>query len=121
MKVNMDLEIAQAMALSVLDDLLPAVDRIAIAGSIRRMKPQVGDIEILCIPKYKEVKDLFGTINLESKLPDLLEYLTAIRSWKRIQGGVLYCQYHLLGEINLDLFITTPEKWGLSLVLRTGR
>jgi len=48
----MELEKAKAIAEQIRVLLRPACNRIEIAGSIRRRKPEVGDIELLCIPKY---------------------------------------------------------------------
>jgi len=54
----MELEKAKAIAEELKELLAPACERIRIAGSIRRRKPDVGDIEILAIPKFNGVVDL---------------------------------------------------------------
>ena len=50
----MNLQQAQQIAERIKSELAPHCDRIEIAGSIRRKKPEVKDIEIVCIPKPYE-------------------------------------------------------------------
>ena len=65
----MELEKAKAIAEELKSLLEPACEKMVIAGSIRRQKPEVGDIELLCIPRYvtgvdqldMEVRRLFET------------------------------------------------------------
>lgn len=55
----MDLPLATKYAAKILVWLTPFCDRIEIAGSIRRQRPQCADVDIVCIPKYKIDHDLF--------------------------------------------------------------
>lgn len=101
---------AKTIADSVLEQLRPHCQRIEIAGSIRREKAEVGDIEIVAIPKPYDV-GLF-----ESGIA------TVINKWQKVKGE-LPCKYtqRLLPEgIKLDLFFAVPENWGLILAIRTG-
>ena len=54
----MQLEKAEKIARKYVDLLAPFCERIEIAGSTRRKKPEVGDIEIVCIPK--QINDLLN-------------------------------------------------------------
>lgn len=105
---------ALSMANEVMRILRPVCERIEIAGSLRRGKQDVGDIEIVCIPS--EQSDLLG-----SKFRDSSQISAALK-----ENG---CAFHKDGDkykqINLlhcmcDLFITTPECWGVIFMLRTG-
>lgn len=90
--------------------LSPHCERIEIAGSIRRRKPQVKDIEIVAIPKPYEV-GLF-----ESGIA------TVINQWQKVKGE-LPCKYtqRILPEgIKLDIFFAQPSNWGLIFAIRTG-
>lgn len=90
--------------------LAPHCDRIEIAGSIRRKKPEVKDIEIVAIPKSYEV-GLF-----ESGIATVINRLEKVR-------GELPCKYtqRILPEgIALDLFFAEPGNWGLIYAIRTG-
>ena len=54
-------EVARAVAEGLVKLLKPGCRRIEIAGSLRRKKKEVEDIELLCIPKFEEAsRDLVG-------------------------------------------------------------
>jgi DNA polymerase/3'-5' exonuclease PolX len=115
MKTKLPLPTAVTLAESILTALTPGCSRIAIAGSVRREKPEIGDIEIVCIPRVTG-HDLFGVpqYSLET-----LNDLIALQNWGGNPAGDHYRQYDL-GPCALDLFITTPECWGVIFTLRTG-
>lgn len=92
------------------DLLAPRCYRLAIAGSLRRKAPEVGDIEIVAIPKPYDV-GLFSTGIAE-----------IVNQWKKVKGE-LPCRYtqRMLPEgIKLDLFFATPKNWGYIYAIRTG-
>jgi len=106
------MKIAEAFTLahSVEAQLAPHCDRISIAGSVRRRKPEVGDIEIVAIPKPYDV-GLFSS-----------GVATVLEQWQKVKGE-LPCKYtqRILPEgIKLDVFFANPDNWGLILGIRTG-
>lgn len=106
----MKLAQARAIAERCLCELEPHCERIAIAGSIRRGKPEPKDIEIVAIPKP------YDTGLFESGIA------TVVNQWEKVKGE-LPCKYtqRVLPEgIKLDLFFATPENWGLIFAIRTG-
>lgn len=106
----MKLHQAQQIAQQVKDLLAPHCERIEIAGSIRREKPEVKDIEIVAIPKP------YDTGLFESGIA------TVVNQWEKVKGE-LPCKYtqRILPEgIKLDLFFAQPGNWGLILAVRTG-
>jgi len=119
--------VAKHAADSLVEALKPGCDRIEIAGSIRREKDLVKDIEIVAIPKMEVVsRDLFGSVkSTRSKLNPLLEALELeprTRPDGSFQGlGDKAKFYHEpIWRIPLDLFVTSPEQWGVIFTLRTG-
>jgi DNA polymerase/3'-5' exonuclease PolX len=107
---------ALELAEEALNILNPHCERILIAGSIRRMKSEVKDIEICAIPKYVS-GGLFGD---EPEVdPD---FIATVNQWPAVKGQPTgkYTQRVLPGGMKLDLFIADPENWGYQLVLRTG-
>ena len=48
---GMTLEFAQEMAEALVELLAPACERIEIAGSIRRKKPNPNDVEVVAAPR----------------------------------------------------------------------
>jgi DNA polymerase/3'-5' exonuclease PolX len=104
---------ARAIAERVVELLAPHCERLAIAGSIRREKALVGDIEIVAIPQPYEI-DMFA-----SGLAPI------VNGWRKLKGDLQYnkCKYtqRLLPEgIKLDLFFATNRNWGWIMALRTG-
>jgi DNA polymerase (family 10) len=101
---------AYSIALQTLELLRPHCHRIEIAGSIRRKKQEVKDIEIVAIPKPYEI-GLF-----ESGLASV------VNKWEKVKGELpcKYTQRVLPSGIKLDLFFAEPENWGLILAIRTG-
>lgn len=126
-------------ALKVVDWLRGGCARIEIAGSLRRGKATPTDIEIVCIPAFRFFKqpDLFGgeSINgsvsmLDVNFPQLLASENG-EAWeydaKLKRNGEAYKRLrhkHLLNHrgdpVALDLFITTPDQWGVIFAFRTG-
>lgn len=106
----MNLQQALGIAEKVKALLAPYCERIEIAGSIRRKKPDVKDIEIVAIPKP------YDTGLFESGIA------TVVNQWQKVKGE-LPCKYtqRILPEgIKLDLFFAEPGNWGLIYAIRTG-
>lgn len=104
---------AEAIANDIIKQIEPHCYRCQIAGSIRRKKSLVKDIEIVAIPKPYEV-GLFA---------DGLSVI--VNQWPKIKGEMQYgktkyTQRMLPQGIKLDLFFAEPGNWGLILAIRTG-
>lgn len=126
--------LALTVAGQICECLEPFCEKLEVAGSIRRQRPTVGDIEILFIPKLApDRRTLFTAllggevemIDLAAKVLDSLlldGYLT-----KRLNsnGSAMWgdknkLAVHYASGIPVDFFSTTPENWFVSLVIRTG-
>ena len=106
----MKLDQALEIALRRKAELAPYCERIEIAGSIRRLRPEPHDIEMVAIPKPYEV-GLFAS-----------GIAPIVNRWEKVKGE-LPCKYtqRMLPEgIVLDLFFARPENWGLIYAIRTG-
>lgn len=106
----MTLSNADQIAENVKSELAPYCYRIEIAGSIRRRRPEVKDIEIVAIPKPYET-GLF-----ENGIAAI------VNRWEKVRGE-LPCKYtqRILPEgIALDLFFADQDNWGLIYSIRTG-
>ena len=114
----MKLKEARNIAGLIIADLDKYCERIEIAGSVRRGKAEVKDIEIVAMPRLR----------YEPQLLDVIVEIDALDGYpwrslgKVIKNGPKYKQLELhAAEINLDLFIVTPpEQWGVIMVIRTG-
>lgn len=112
----------------LVDFLSPYCERLIVAGSLRRRKAEVGDVEILYIPKFTSFPDgLFDTkrVNLvDQELTRLLEVRTiekrlniaSSESW----GPSNKLARHTTSQIPVDLFQASAVNWFNYLVCRTG-
>jgi DNA polymerase/3'-5' exonuclease PolX len=107
----MELKRAREIAEKLVEKLAPYCERIEIAGSIRREKAEVKDIEIVAIPKDE----------LDFILPSLLPEARFIKNGARYKQILLSAARSGYEEINLDLFLVRPPaQWGVIFTLRTG-
>lgn len=125
----------RASALAVVRELLvelqPAVEKIVVAGSLRRRKEQVGDIEFLYIPRMVKVadpEDFFGkqiTVNAVDLL--LAKWIAEGTIGQRLNcdgqtmwGAQNKFAVHQASEIPIDFFASDHARWFNMLVCRTG-
>lgn len=131
-KKRFPLAVASKVAEKLVEKLSPACKRIIVAGSIRRQKPNVGDIEILYIPKMTLVPNpecLFGDEKIEVNAVDLVlkELIEAqsLEKRKNAAGSEMWGDLNKFAiavktGIPVDLFTATDENWFNYLVCRTG-
>lgn len=120
--LRMSYPFAKGLAVRMVELLEPLCDRIEIAGSIRREKETIGDVELVLIPK--PTLDLFGNESFGAKqIAETLEQAGYVFG----QNGEYFKQAHLpnvgnrYGEnVIYDIFLTTPEKFGVIFTIRTG-
>jgi len=112
----MEYKQALEIASRLVERLEPYCERVAIAGSVRRKRPEVKDIEIVALPKLQQATNLFGEA---VKTYDLLDGVSGLGRF--IKSGPKYKQIALPEGINLDLFcVIPPAQWGYLFAIRTG-
>lgn len=109
--------------------LKPVTTRLCVAGSLRRRKEAVGDVEILFVPRCTErpaVGDMFAKASVDMAAEIIEGLLAAGEITKRLSvdnkitwGPKNKLALHKSG-IPVDLFATTEEYWWVALVIRTG-
>jgi DNA polymerase/3'-5' exonuclease PolX len=121
--------IARQIANELVAELQPRCEQICIAGSLRRRKAEVGDIEILYVPRMGQVHKSGELFPRPGSLADELfeQWLarSVIRKRPNINGGTTWgsqnkLAVHGASGIPVDLFATTAEQWFVALVVRTG-
>lgn len=116
----MNLAFAQRCAARILERLSPFAERIEIAGSIRRGRPDVGDIDLVAIPKTRSVPDLFGNpVSVVNVLAAEVRDWVKVKGWKIEKDGPEYLVWNA-NSIQVDLWFTTPRTFGSVLMCRTG-
>ena len=98
----MELEQAQKIADKVVKQLSPYCQKIQVAGSIRRRKPIVRDVDIVLIPS--------DAWNVSFEISGLGPSRLAGEKLKRI----------IYTGVQVDLYFATPETWATLLLIRTG-
>ena len=96
---------AQDIADRIVTALAPACERIEIAGSLRRRRPDVHDIDLVLIPRDRL---------------DLLIRLMDLYGRKPEKIGEKYVMLKSFDGIQVDLYLATPETWATLLLIRTG-
>ena len=99
----MELLKAQTLAEALKNQLKPYCERIEIAGSIRRKRPLVKDIDLVLIP---------------SNQGRFIFILWQMLGAPKLAGKrLIRCQ---MPDITLDIYVATPESWATLLLIRTG-
>jgi DNA polymerase/3'-5' exonuclease PolX len=126
-KIKWPLATADWLAQVMIAELRPFVERIEVVGSVRRRKAEVGDVELLFIPKLQDDQsDMFTRtkLDLASEHLDHLKSVGALAKRKNIAGYDAGWgpknKLAVFAGMPLDLFSTTGENWFVSLVIRTG-
>jgi DNA polymerase/3'-5' exonuclease PolX len=102
--------------------LAPACERIEIAGSLRRGKPEVKDIDLVCIPKIEVQLDLFGQPGTQiNYLEALLPQVVIAQGALTVINGPRQKKIRLQEGIKLELWcVLPPAQWGAIFLMRTG-
>jgi DNA polymerase (family 10) len=102
----MELEQAQKFANQIVELISLFCDRIIVAGSVRRQKSQVRDVDIVLIPKPLLWSRIISTLQ------------------KKMDAQVLKCGEKVaqltIDGINVDLYSTNSKEWETLLLIRTG-
>lgn len=142
-RVTVELARAQRLASELLGDLLDVCERIEVAGSVRRRRDNVKDIELVLIPKWgrqtisgqasllgdnteqvnlarERILDLERGLRLRVIKPGTRELVP----WHIAPDG-RYWRLALpterdLQPLRVDVFVCDERTWGLNLMIRTG-
>jgi len=98
----MELEKAKAIAVTVVKALEPYCDRVVVAGSIRRQKPTVRDIDLVVIARDRW--------NLDRALMRMGNYKMSGIKIARVE----------MDSIPLDIYFAASETFATLLLIRTG-
>lgn len=111
----MELEIASNIANAIVQAIGPACHRSHVAGSVRRLKPDVKDIEIVAIVNDYDM--LYARLSgfgrfIKPGVPDVIDWPP--------KRGAKYIRMLLNEDVKLDLFVASHENFGALFAMRTG-
>lgn len=129
------LHLARRLALQMVEKFAPYCERIQIAGSIRRGKPMIKDIELVAIPstRFGYARNLFETHGPEiNELVEYLDHLLAHNkiarfrhetsgrqaAWSNKQRSFAFTTEKR--SYKVDLFMCSEETWVNTYLFRTG-
>jgi DNA polymerase (family X) len=120
MSRRFSIHFANACAERLIAWLTPHCERIHIAGSIRRKCSDIGDVDLVCIPKIQPFLDLFGAPMTPRNLTaHEIKRRCLAEAWLIIKAGPTYLVFEG-GGVQVDLWFCTEETWGTVLMCRTG-
>lgn len=110
---------AYRLAGEVSRELVPHVVRVKAAGSLRRKRPEVGDLEFVAEPRMVTA-DLFGAVVAD--VNPIRKALEELGTW--VKGAERMMQItDVLGRRGLNCevnLVHPPAQWGSILAIRTG-
>jgi len=110
-----DLATGQQIAEKVVGELAPFCEQIAVAGSIRRLRPMVGDIDIVALPKADQVH----AFRVRCQQSTALEKDGDQEMVVRLKNGV-QLDIWIAHRGSKDFFNPGPGNFGSLLLCRTG-
>src|SRR2546426_5143152 len=103
--------LARVVADKIVAEFRPAWERIEVAGSLRRGRASVHDIDVVVLPKLE------SGLSLETLLTELIDRgsLTPVRGKSKIRSFVA-----TKTGIPVDVYVATRDTWATLLLIRTG-
>lgn len=123
--VRMPLAVAASAAARLRDIIEPGATRIEVAGSIRRRRADIGDIELVAVPILEAQPSGFFESRVANKLTDLVDWLVrsdvlAHHPTDPKRGERYSKLLDPVSGLQVDLFSATADSFGLIYLIRTG-
>lgn len=113
------LEEMRRVAIGMMSLITDCCERLEIAGSIRREKTEVRDVELVAVPKFEAGVNLLH-LRLDTLLKAGYVQKRLNKNGHAISWGDRY-RALLAGRVAVDIFIVLPDReWGPTMLLRTG-
>lgn len=120
----MELARAKDYAEKILKWIEPYVVHAEVAGSIRRECAECADVDIVCIPKFKNELDMFQEVTASENLlrSAMANYVQANKGTKIVSGLERGAKQMIieLKKCQLDLWFASANDFATRLLCRTG-
>ena len=104
----------ECLAFKIVITIDPYCSRAEVAGSIRRRKPIVNDIDIVVQPKPQ------CWIKIIKKIKREFQAITEKQGKKLATLHVAFASKQGQGHVQVDLYRASKSTWGILLLIRTG-
>lgn len=126
---------ARDLAEDLAREMTPYCHTVTVAGSIRRGRPEVKDLEIVAVPRWAEVPDRYDLLGETTvRRNELFRWAAGSAVWwvktgtrERKPWAIKEDGKYWRGlvgpfedDVVLDLFLAAPENAGIITVIRTG-
>jgi len=116
---------AEVIAGSLVSVISSACERIEVAGSIRRARPDVGDIELVAVPRINSLPEGMWGKRLINRLTERLDVLIdadvlSAHPTDPKRGERYSKLIDPLSGLQVDVFSASADTYGLILLIRTG-
>jgi len=117
------LSVGERLSAEVCEHFAGSVQRIVVAGSVRRRCKEVHDLDIIAIPRFSTAppRTLFGGPEQISEVDRALDKLIGDGKIDMMQRGEKAIRFCLRSHpITVDFYLASQETWATLLLIRTG-
>jgi DNA polymerase (family 10) len=118
--MNLALSFADLCVAKLLPWLQSVTHRCDVAGSVRRRRSVVGDLDFVAVPKLSVGEDLMGHV---TEVMDVTAYDIRERAkkdkWTMVKDGPSYFSWQA-ASVQVDLWLVDPGTYVSNLICRTG-
>lgn len=116
----MKLSFAERCATRLVEWLQPFCDRIQVAGSIRRRRPECSDIDLVVVPRIEVERDMFGAQTSRRNVTwSEIDRRASADRWKVLRAGAEIVSW-VHQDVQVDVFFAEASYWGSVLLCKTG-
>ncbi len=123
---DLDRSEVEPLAFKILQTVTPFCEKAEIAGSLRRQRGRVNDIDIVVLPRAEPISSVNWLRLIQAVRADF-DAVTDRQGSQLFVGYVPFrrtlpslCDINLDGHVQVDLYRATPSTWGVQLLVRTG-
>ena len=91
-----------------------------VAGSVRRRRPEVNDLDFVCVPILKIESDMLGqVVGMRDHTAETIRARIHDEAWTPLKDGPSYFQWIAKG-VQVDVWLVDPPTFISNLIYRTG-